>query len=532
MGLPRPHRRVRGVRGRLPVLLSVLVSLTLAVSCSALGPNRESPAPRPPWPSTSASVSMEERPVKPVPAVQPAGFAEPPPGRGLERYADQQVRWEPCKDGLQCADVLVPLDYAKPDGTAISLALARKPATGTRNLGSLFINPGGPGISGVSYVSYFNRSGLEDYDIVGWDPRGVAGSTPVQCVDSDVLDQYTAMDVSPDSAAEKTALIQANREFGVSCLARSGPLLQHVSTIETARDLDLLRRMLGNAPLRYFGSSYGTQIGAHYAQLFPKAVGRMVLDGAVDLTGDSGTSQAEGFEKALRTFAQWCADRQCSLGSNADKVEAAVVDLWTRLDGTPMQVGQRELSQQLAVTAVIFVLYENDKAWTYLLKSLEAAIQDGDGRTLLDLADQYNQRQPNGQYGQFNYSFPAIRCLDTDDGGIRDADRDAARTVKDAPTIGPFLGPNYLCPMWPVPAAPRPAKVTGPGAAPIVVVGTTGDPATPYENAVGMARQLESAVLITFTGEGHLAYGQSPCVQRLVRAYLVDGVVPADGSRC
>ena len=475
---------------------------------------------------------MDRRPIQPVPAVRPNGFTEPPPGMGLERYANQLVSWRSCAEGRECAEVRVPLDYAKPDSTAITLAVSRKPATGSRKLGSLFINPGGPGVSGVSYVGYFQREGLEGYDIVGWDPRGVAGSTPVKCVDGTPLDQFIAMDGSPDTTAEKTALIQASRQFAASCLERSGRLLQHVSTVETAHDLDLLRRMLGEDKLSYFGSSYGTQIGATYAHLFPSSVGRMVLDGAVDITGSSETSQAEGFDKALGRFGAWCAGRGCSLGASAAEVENTVTDLWRRLDATPFRVGSRQLTQQLAVTGVIFVLYENEEAWTYLLKALEAAVQGNDGRALLALADEYNQRRSNGEYGQSNYAFPAIRCLDTDDEGIREADQEIAAAVKQAPTLGPFLGPNYVCPMWPVPPAPDPGKLRGKGAAPIVVIGTTGDPATPYDSAVDMARQLESAALITFKGEGHLAYGQSQCVQGLVRAYLVDGVVPRDGSMC
>lgn len=531
MGSPHRRRRRFAPGVRLWLLTSLLTVLTLLTSCSALSSDEGAP-PTPPWPTTSASVSATERPVVPVPDVRPDGFADPPPGVGLDRYASQPITWRACRNGQECAEVLVPLDYAKPDGTAITLAVARIRATGSRNLGSLFINPGGPGGSGVAYVGYFERAGLQDYDIVGWDPRGVGESTPVQCAGAEALDRYTAMDGSPDTAEERTAWIQANRAFGRSCLERSGPLLSHVSTVETVHDLDLLRRMLGDTTLSYFGSSYGTQIGAVYAELFPDSVGRMVLDGAVDITDDSDASQAEGFDKSLRAFAAWCAERGCSLGSSPAEVQKSVVELWQELDAKTFDVGRRQLTQQLAVTGVIFVLYENEKAWPALLRSLEDAIRRNNGGRLLAFADQYNQRRSDGQYGQFNYAFPAVRCLDSDEGGLTEADRDLAEAVEDAPTLGPFLGADYVCPMWPVPAAPDPGTLTGKGAAPIVVIGTAGDPATPYEYAVAMARQLESGVLVTFRGEGHLAYGQSPCVQRLVQAYLVDGAVPVDGSRC
>jgi hypothetical protein len=261
-------------------------------------------------------------------------------------------------------------------------------------------------------------------------------------------------------------------------------------------------------------------------------VGRLVLDGAVDITGDSDTSQVEGFERALRSFAEWCAGRSCSLGSSAAEVEGAITTLWRQLDDEPMRVGRRQLTQQLAVTGVIWVLYENERAWPYLLQALEAAIDKEDGEVLLTFADHYNQRAADGTYGQFNYSFPAVRCLDVDEGGIRSADAELAAAAKQAPTLAPFLGPNYVCATWPVPAARDPGKLAGKGAAPIVVVGTTGDPATPYEDAVDMAEQLESAVLVTLKGTGHLAYGQSPCVQALVQSYLVKGVGPRDGTTC
>lgn len=474
---------------------------------------------------------MDKRPVQPVPAVRPAGFTDPPVGDGSERYAQQRVDWRSCRDGLECAEVVVPLDYHKPDDTAITLAVARRPSAGRSRRGSLFINPGGPGVSGIDYVRSFDRTGLEAFDVVGWDPRGVGASTPIQCADSAQVDRFLAMDGSPDTSVERTALVQASREFGLSCLKRSGPLLSHVSTVETARDLDLLRRLVGEEKLTYFGSSYGTAIGARFADLFPATVGRMVLDGAVDIT-EGGTTQAEGFDRAFTSFAAWCASRSCSLGSSRSAVESGVARLLDRLDAAPLEVGRRQLTQQLAVTAVVFVLYGNERTWSYLVAALEAAIRDGDGGALLALADRYNERGSDGQYGQSTYAFPAITCLDSDKGGIRQADKDLAAVVKKAPTLGPYLGPNYLCPMWPVPAAPDPGRPTARDAAPIVVIGTTGDPATPYQNAVGMARQLDSAVLLTLKGEGHLAYGQSQCVQRQVRAYLVDGVVPKDGAVC
>jgi pimeloyl-ACP methyl ester carboxylesterase len=475
------------------------------------------------------AAAAEARPLRRVPAVKPAGFTTPPAGTGLGRYASQQVAWKPCRQQLQCATVRVPLDYTRVNGTAITLAIAKKPATGSQRLGSLFINPGGPGGSGVDYLDSFRSAGLEGYDIIGWDPRGVGRSTPVSCAGAD-LDAYLSMDISPDDPAEESALLEAHRDFGVSCLTTSGPLLQHVSTVEVARDLDLLRSLVRDDRLNFFGASYGTQIGATYAELFPRRVGRMVLDGAVNITDDRSVTQARGFDRALGAFATWCAARKCALGSSRAEVLRSVVGLLTRLDGAPVQVADRRLTQQLAVAGVINGLYANSAAYPFLSQALLAAI-NGNGRQLLRAADGLNHRDTRGVYGQINYAFPSVRCLDEPDRGLRGEKELAAAASTKAPTLGPFIGADLQCAMWPVAALPK-LEPTGSGAPAILVIGTTGDPATPYEHAVSMAQRLRSAVLLTFEGQGHTAYGQNGCVQRRVEQYLKDGVVPRAGSRC
>nr|WP_239579520.1 alpha/beta hydrolase [Microlunatus panaciterrae] len=450
----------------------------------------------------------------------------------MARYRGQQLHWSGCQKTLECTTALVPLDYAHLDGPAITLALSRRASTSGHRLGSLFINPGGPGGSGVEYTGYFKHKGLEDYDIVGWDPRGVGQSTPVECLTGKDLENYTEVDNSPDNASEDKAWIDVNREFGASCLRRSGALLEHVSTPETVRDLDLLRGLVGDRKLNYFGSSYGTYIGALYAQTFPKNVGRMVLDGAVNITDDETVSQTEGFDRALNNFASWCASQGCRLGATTAAVLKSIIALWDDLDRNALPVGSRELTQSLAVTGVALVLYENEDSWKYLREGLEDAVFKRDGSYLLYFADLYNQRDRRGNYGQSNYSFPAVRCLDTKDKGVTGARADAAKDAKRAPSIGRFFGPDMTCPMWPVAAVPDHPKIVAAGAAPIVVIGTTGDPATPYEFAQMMAKQLESGVLVTLKGEGHLAYGQSTCIQQIAVAYLVKGTVPRNGTTC
>jgi pimeloyl-ACP methyl ester carboxylesterase len=483
--------------------------------------------------TSTPDMPKDGRPLQPIPEVRPDGFTKPPPGIGLARYERQQLEWEQCGQEFSCTTMLAPLDYADPDGTAITLSVAKRPATSSRRLGSLIINPGGPGGSGVGYVGSFNAAGLESYDIVGWDPRGVGRSTPVTCFGRDELDRYFAMDNSPDDPGELHARIDAQIEFGQSCLRESGALLEHISTMETVRDLDLLRRLLGDSKINYFGSSYGTRIGALYAELFPQRVGRMVLDGAVDINSKSKINQVDGFERALRHFASWCADEHCQLGAQRDDVLSKIKEFLDRLDQQPLEVaGGRTLSQQQGVEAVFYSMYGGRGSWPELRDALTAAIFDGDGAGLLQLADASDRRNRDGTYGQLNYAFPAIRCLDSQDDSVRAAEKRLAEESRRAPILGRLNGPDLVCSLWPVKSAPKQPAVDAAGAPPIVVIGTTGDPATPYEYAKSMAGQLSSAVLVTFNGEGHLAYGQSGCVKSVVDAYLVRAQVPRDGTRC
>jgi pimeloyl-ACP methyl ester carboxylesterase len=517
--------------------VSVAASLAVLAACSSGSGGQADQGASPTSSSATATQTPElpqdGRPLQPIPDVKPEGFADPPPGSGLARYERQRLNWKSCGDGVSCSTMLVPLDYADPDGTAISLLVAKRAATGSKRLGSLLINPGGPGGSGVWYVGYFNGAGLENYDIVGWDPRGVGHSTPVTCYGKDDLDHYFSMDSSPDDATELQARVEEQMAFGQSCLKKSGALLEHISTMDTVRDLDLLRHLLGDAKINYFGSSYGTKIGALYAEMYPQRVGRMVLDGAVNINSKSKISQVQGFERALNHFASWCAAAQCRLGSQRDDVLATIKDFLDGLDQQPMPAsGGRTLSQQQGVEAVFFSMYGGTSSWPTLRDALATAIFDKDAGGLLQLADASDRRDRDGNYGQLNYAFPAIRCLDSQDDSVREAERRLAQESRTAPVLGHLNGPDLSCPLWPVKSAPKQPLVDGAGAPSIVVIGTTGDPATPYEYAKSMARELKSGVLVTFHGEGHLAYGQSGCVREVVVAYLVRDQVPRDGTRC
>jgi len=500
----------------LALTLGAIGATVVAVS-GGLGAARSGPVPT-------------ARPTPPVPEVRLPGFSEPPPGQGLARYARQELAWQPCRKGLQCAAVRAPLDYARPDGPAITLAVARRHRPGAR-LGSLFLNPGGPGGSGIALLESFEGAGLEAYELVGWDPRGVGASTPVSCFGGRDLERYLTVDVSPDDADEREELLEEQEAFGESCLERSGALLKHISTTETVRDLELLRVLLRQQRLNFLGFSYGTEIGATYAQLYGRRVGRMVLDGASDLSDDSRVPQALGFERSLRAFARWCASQDCALGRDEAAVVGRIADLWRGLDEQPLRVGGRRLNQTLAVGGVLVVLYEDEQLYPLLRRVLEAAVR-GEGSGLLALADEFTRRRPDGSYEQLNYAFPAIRCRDSQVATLAQVDRRTAQQDAAAPLLGPFLGPDAVCALWPVPPAPALQPITAPAAPPLLVVGSTGDAATPYEWAQDMARQLESAVLLTRRGAGHTGYSRSACVRRTVQRYLVDGRLPPDGTAC
>ena len=308
---------------------------------------------------------------------------------------------------------------------------------------------------GTSYVGYFNPEGLEGYDIVGWDPRGVGHSTPVACMGAAELDRYYALDASPDDHAEERTWLEAVQGFGRSCLERSGGLLQHVSTVETVKDLELLRGLVGDDKINYFGSSYGTRIGAIYAELYPHRVGRMVLDGSVNISG-SGHHQPD---RGLRAGAEQLRAlvRRGALSARARPrraVLARVEAYLDELDQRPLPVGNRTLTQQLGVEAVFYSMYGGLASWQRLRDALVAAIFDGDGRMLLTLGDRSNFRRADGSYDQLNYSFPAVRCLDSQDDSVREIQRRYAQISKAAPVLGRLGGADLTCVLWPVASAP------------------------------------------------------------------------------
>ena len=477
----------------------------------------------------------------PTPTPEP-GSSEPPKA-DLASFYGQTLNWQICPSGEdECATLSVPLDYQHPDADTIELAVLRVPAGDQdARIGSMVVDPGGPGASAIDYAASSWGDALSDhFDIVGMDPRGVGESVPIDCLSDQDMDDYLAGDPDPDTLEEVVEFEAANERFASGCEVNSGKLAAHVSTIEAARDMDVLRSALGEEELTYFGASYGTELGATYAEFFPDRVGRFVLDGAIDPTLsllESSLTQAEGFETALRSYIQNCVDEgDCFLG---DTLDAGLDRVRTFLEDTdqeplPTQFGDRMLTQGLASTGVIAALYSRD-AWIYLDEGLQDAF-DGDGTILVLLADSYASRDPDGTYrGNILEAFPTITCLDDPTFvPFDEVDSQIAATTEASPTFGRiFAWGMTMCAGYTARSTETPRPLRGAGAAPIVVIGTTRDPATPYAEAVAMADQLESAVLVSRDGDGHTAYNSgNDCIDEAVEDYLVEGTVPQDGLEC
>ncbi|MFF2326746.1 MULTISPECIES: alpha/beta hydrolase [unclassified Streptomyces] len=465
----------------------------------------------------------------------------------LTPYYTQQLNWRDCGvEGFQCATMKAPLDYAKPDGGDIKLAVSRAKAAGPgKRIGSLLVNPGGPGGSAIGYLQSYAGIGYPAqvrarYDMVAIDPRGVARSEPVECLTGPQMDAYTQVDQTPDDAAEVDKLSNAYKEFANGCERRSGTILPHVSTVETARDMDMLRSLLGDEKLHYVGASYGTFLGATYAELFPARVGRLVLDGAMDPSLPSiemNRDQTAGFDTAFQSFAADCVKKaDCPLGttSTAD-AGARLKQLFARLDAKPIPTGaSRKLTESLATTGVIAAMYD-ESTWPQLRDALTAAGKD-DGSGLLSLSDSYYEREPNGTYANLMFANTAVNCLDAPP-ALADADA-AARALPRFEKASPVFGRTFTwsalnCADWPVRPTGTPHRIEAKGADPILVVGTTRDPATPYKWAESLAGQLSSGTLLTYRGDGHTAYGRgSDCIDTAINTYLLEGTPPADGTTC
>ncbi|MEV0782221.1 alpha/beta hydrolase [Streptomyces sp. NPDC050423] len=483
---------------------------------------------------------------------------------GPAALAAQKLTWKPCPAPSQaegggaaptplpggavweCSVMKVPLDHAKPAGDTIELALIRAKAMDRKNrIGSLIFNFGGPGASGVATLPAFGTAYDKlrtRYDLVSFDPRGVGRSDGVTCENDKQLDARYQADGTPDDASEVKAFTDDTNTYAAACEKHSGRELPFVGTTNAARDMDLMRQVLGDDRLYYFGISYGTELGGVYAHLFPAKVGRSVLDAVVDPTEDaeqSSLGQAKGFQLALDNFAKDCADRgdACKLpGATGDEVEQGVSDLLGRLEKKPVSgIGSRKLTQTQATTGIAAALYSKE-TWPLLEQGLDEA-DGGDGRLLLALADSLNGRSDTGHYDNSAAANTAISCADSKERFTLEQTRARLPRFRDAsPVFGDYLGWGLMaCTGWPVQGTWEHPDVSAPGSAPQLVIGNTGDPATPYKGARAMAEELGKGVGVemTYKGEGHGAYNSgNACVQKAVGGYLLDGKVPAAGTVC
>ncbi|NUP02651.1 MAG: alpha/beta fold hydrolase, partial [Nonomuraea sp.] len=432
------------------------------------------------------------------------------------------ITWGPCTDikrpdgepparqdsSVRCGKLAVPLDYARPDGDKIELALIKLPATDPKKrLGSMVFNFGGPGASGVDTLDQAAKALTAlrgHYDLVSFDPRGVERSAGVRCGDGAEMDKFTALDTLPSNEQTHRESQDANKEFAELCQKNSGKILPYVGTVNAARDMDRIRAAVGDPKLNYVGMSYGTQLGAVYATEFPKNVGRMLLDAPLDptVTFEQRTlAQTRGFQKAYESFLRSCVKGGCAVGQDVTTANANVGKLMNQLTAKPLDVNGRQLTQGLASTGVAAALY-SELTWPFLEQALGEALK-GRGEALLYLADSYTGRNEDGTYSTQMTSFPAITCVDTAE---RPGEAELRRTEAAALKISPLFGSEGsggLCRVWPAKGSDQARHVNATGSAPIVVVGGRGDPATPYEWAPKLTAQLKTARLVTYEGEGH-----------------------------
>jgi len=453
------------------------------------------------------------------------------------------ISWAACTSPrsptLECGRLAVPFDYDNPSAGTFSLMLVRRPADlPAARIGSLLVNPGGPGFGGTSVAEdaewYLSTSLVEQFDVVGWDPRGTGDTTPaVDCTDD--YDRYFGIDSPPNNAAAKQTMIDLTQEFVDRCVERNGEMLKYISTEASARDMDAIRRALGEDKISYFGFSYGSELGATWVTLFPDTVRAAVFDGASDPNAsgeEQALAQLKGFEQQLDAFLADCAKRPTCKIYNGGKPAALFDQLVIDIDKKPILVSadRTPVTQGVFYTAVVQAMYSNS-LWPALESALAAGVA-GDGAPLLGLYDDYFQRKPDGTYGDELEAFLAISCLDDpEDSTVADVDADVALFAAAAKRLGENFGYGYACALWPHRIEER-VVVTGKGAGPVVVIGTTGDAATPLASTRKAAKNLEEGVLVIVEADRHTGYGLNQCVITNVDTYLLTLRAPKNETYC
>lgn len=479
--------------------------------------------------------------------VQPAGGSIDGAGvpAGLEEFYSQEVTWTSCGSTFECTDITVPMNYDDPSGETIEIAVKRYNKAGSGEpIGTMFINPGGPGGSGIEMVesvtSYFSADLLTSYDIVGFDPRGVGESNGVRCLDDAAYEELVNKRYDLDTDEGWDDFVADNEAYGQACVDNTGPLVEFVDTVSAARDLDVLRGTIGDETLTYFGFSYGTQLGAAYIELFPGRVGRMVLDGAVDpaLTyAEINAGQVVGFERAYRAYLEDClAGQQCPFFGDVDRAWDRTISLLEELEANPAtETGDpdRTVDDSDLIGAIIISMYSTEW-WPTLTESIAMYLEGGDASQILLMSDIASDREPDGSYPPDKGAFRLITCMDYPVPSDRDAITQEAEALVDANDLfGPYFGYGEVgCATMPFEPRTEPHAVTASGIPPVVVIGTTRDPATIYEWAEALSDQLESSVLLSYDGDGHTAYGMSSCIDGPVDEFLVRGTIPQDGLQC
>ena len=456
------------------------------------------------------------------------------------------LSWHRCDVHFLCSELSVPVDYADPTGAHLGLALAELPATSAQAIGDLVMNPGGPGASGVQFLetTSFPAALRSSFNLVGFDPRGTVQSDPVSCEDAAGIRNMIALDPDPQTPAQVATVVRTVKAFDRSCAEHTSmSLLENVGTRDTVRDLDLIRAALGQPKLDYMGFSYGTYIGELYAQMFPGQVRAMVLDGTVDPALSSSATvsgQAKGFETDLGDFFAWCPGNKSCAAELPQGAKVAYEKLFQGLAAgdrlmadLPAQFGgPQQVTPGLAETAAAGALY-SDQTWSYLASGIAQGLA-GNGYLLAVLAYVFQGMMLNGQFSNLVAASYAISCADRPYlKTVTAYEQLAARLVKADPDFGGISAwSDVACAYWPVPAQGPVAPIHAAGSPPILVIGSTGDPATPYPWAQAVARQLDHAELLTRTGPGHTGYINSTCVQRWTDRYLATLEMPPQGTSC
>ena len=466
-------------------------------------------------------------------------------GWSMDDYKEQRLTWISCGGPFLCTDLTVPIDYSNPGGERMQLSLVKYPATSPKKrLGSLLVNPGGPGASGVEYAyaaEYIvSKEVLESYDLVGFDPRGVGGSSAERCLTNSETDRLIEANGPPVDGLSMETLAESSKMLAMRCEEKLGNRLKFLGSVDVVRDMDLMRQVLGEAKLNFLGKSYGTYLGLVYTSMFPKNVGRFVLDGVVDpklSANELNKAQAVGFEIALDAFLTDCITKKsCFFQGTLEEARDEVTRLQEEVAEKALTGKDDRLATgSILVLAMVASLYDSETGWGALNKALKD-IYRGEGKRLFDLVDDYVVRDANGRYpSNENEIAYIVNCIDRiDDASPERLASDAKKFASFAPHFGPYIAWSTLpCHYWPYEPVRPPVELNGAGAADFIVIGTTRDPATPYNWATEVTAKFESAFLITADGDGHTGHGRgSSCVDSAVDTYLLSGELPARPLRC